>query len=163
ARLRHGRSRARLARSRGGAPRRRVPAPAVRRRGGTGDDSLPRGRRATPRVHRARRRRSPRAAAGLRRAGRARAHLQGGRDHARLAKAQDAVTASAGRSAAANDALSKSHRRLSDSIPLQAMNLQSRYSAEASKNLATLGNVAGKTAAVGIVAVGAAVVYAAAK
>jgi TP901 family phage tail tape measure protein len=81
----------------------------------------------------------------------------------RLAKAQDAVTASAGRGVAANENLAKSHVRLRESIPLAAMTAGAKSYAQAEKNLNKLGAAAGKTAAVGIVAVGAAAVYAASK
>lgn len=81
----------------------------------------------------------------------------------RMAKAQDATTASAGRSAAASENLARSHVRLRESIPLAAMTAGAKSYDQAGKNLQKLGQVATKGAAVGIVAVGAAAVYAATK
>jgi Phage-related minor tail protein len=81
----------------------------------------------------------------------------------RAGKAQDDATASSVRAAAANDAVSSSAVRMGNSLPLRSMDAWAKNSTQASQNLSKLGSVAGKTAAVGIVAVGAATVYAAAK
>jgi TP901 family phage tail tape measure protein len=81
----------------------------------------------------------------------------------RGAQAHERLATSAGKAAAANEEVAKSGARLRESIPLAAMNAGSKSYDEAGKNLSKLGNVAAKGAAVGIVAVGAAAIYAAAK
>lgn len=81
----------------------------------------------------------------------------------RGAKAHDQMAAAAGRNAAATEDVAKSGARLRETLPLAAMNEWSKNSDQAGKNLSKLGSVAAKSAAVGIVAVGAAAIYAVTK
>jgi TP901 family phage tail tape measure protein len=81
----------------------------------------------------------------------------------RLSKAHASAAASAGKAAAANDALGASGKRLGGNLPLQAMGLWDKNNKQAADNLGKLGTVAAKTAAVGVVVLAAATVYAATK
>jgi TP901 family phage tail tape measure protein len=81
----------------------------------------------------------------------------------RGAKAQEQMASATGRSARASEDAAKSHRRLGESLPLAAMNNWGKQSDQASKNLSKLGGVAAKAAGIGLLAVGAGAVYAAAK
>jgi TP901 family phage tail tape measure protein len=81
----------------------------------------------------------------------------------RAGKAHEAAASSARKAAEANDAVASSGRRLRESLPLAAMENWSKSSDQAGKNLSKLGSVATKRAAVGILGLGAAAVYAATK
>ncbi len=82
---------------------------------------------------------------------------------ARYAAAGDRAAAAAARAATANDAAAASGRRLSEAVPLKAMDGLSKNSDQAAKNLGKVGSAARTGAVVGILALGAATVYAATK
>jgi TP901 family phage tail tape measure protein len=84
--------------------------------------------------------------------------------------AEGRMSAAVGRAAKAHEKLAQSvdkvassGARLSEAIPLRAMDQWEKNSSQAGKNLEKLGSYATKGAAVGILAVGAGLVYAAAK
>jgi TP901 family phage tail tape measure protein len=92
-----------------------------------------------------------------------RAAAAGDAAEARMVSASDRVSKAHERIASSAGKVAQSSARLSEAIPLRAMDQWSKSSDQAGKNLAKLGTVATKGAAIGILSLGAATVYAATK